>query len=227
MYQQATRTITRRNIKATETRLRGGLGQVLPTIVDPGFKAIFDWITGKTGEYKLEATSFAENAVKVFYGLEPDCSMPPAGIDIVPGNPTPRFCSASVAGEIERCHLSDASSLLSQTKSMFTTRMNNPADPVAPYIKRWYDQYGVNDFSNLQLKINSASATCGLVGQVPKICPQGYTFSPSLLKCVNADGQTIPPTTTTPGGGLNLSSMSGPIMMMAFAGIAMLILSRR
>lgn len=225
MYAPATRTITRRNIKATESAMRGlnGLGQIPLPIgnVDAGFKALFDWITGKTGEYKEEATRFAENAVKIFYGLEPDCSMPPPGIPIVPGTNENRFCSASVAGLIERCQLTNARNLLEQTKNQFTSRMNVANDPVAPFIKNWWNQYGQNDYSGLTLKISSATGSCGLVGQVPPICGTGMTFNTTLMKCIpTGDGGGG-------GGGLNLSNMSGPIMIMAIAGIAMLIISRR
>lgn len=228
---QATRTITRRNIKATESRIRGlsALGdwtdilnnstQQQPS-TDLGFKALIDWITGRSGEYKLQATSFAENAVKTMYGKEPDCSMPPPGIPIIPKNPTPQFCGGSIAGMIERCRLSDASSVLNGIKQQFMTRMNS-SDPVAPYIRNWWNQYGQNDFSNLTLKIQSSQSTCGGISQVPPICGAGRHWEMSRMQCVS----------DSEGGGINPSESgmfnSTTIMIMAIAGIAMMMLSKR
>lgn len=200
-YIPRTQTITRRTIKRVETRMNG-LGFVDPvslsflaTSGDSSFKAIIDWITGKTGELKIQATQFAENAVKAMYGLDPDCRMPTPGIPIVPMAQPPRFCVASIAGMIERCRLADASSSLTMLKNRFTTEMNSGSQ-MAPYVKRWYDEYGRNDMSNLEQLITNARATCGIGGGGPIItptpvpvpgggytCPQNYRYNPTMERC--------------------------------------------
>lgn len=197
-----TRTITRQTIKGVETTLRGGrLGFIDPvtisfltTSADSSFKALIDWLTGKVGQLKIQATTFAENAVKAMYGLDPDCRLPEPGIPIVPMAQPPKFCTASIAGMIERCRLSDASSSLNLLKTRFTQEMNSGSE-VAPYIKRWYDEYGKNDFANLEQIISNARATCGIGGggtgvtpvPVPgptgPTCPPNWKYNPVAERC--------------------------------------------
>lgn len=197
-YIPRTQTITRGTIKRVETRLQNhGMGFIDPASIaflstsgDASFKAIIDWITGKTGQLKIQATQFAENAVKAMYGLDSDCRMPQPGLPIVPMASPPKFCVASIAGMIERCRLTDASSSLSMLKTRFTAEMNSGSE-MAPYVKRWYDEYGRNDMSNLEQIITNARATCGIGGGGPVItptpvdgkCPQNFKFNPLTERC--------------------------------------------
>lgn len=228
MYQ--TQTITRGTIKRVETQLRG-LAQF--DVVTPALKPLIDWITGRTGELKITATEFAEGMVIAMYGTEPNCGMPQPNIPIVPNANPPKFCAGSIAGMIERCRIFEAQSSLDQVDRQFNERTRKNANgtwmyPEGEFVKRWVDQYWNNDKSHLSTAITTARATCGLVGEVPKVCPAGWTFSPTLLKCVNNEtGQTMPPTTTQPpGGGLNLSSMT-PMLIMGIVGFAILAFAKR
>jgi hypothetical protein len=209
-----TQTITRRTIKRVENRLNGvgSLGffdpisatMLLSAASGSGsfdFQAVVDWLLGRTGQLKVTATKFAESMVKVMYGLEPDCALPPPGIPIVPGNPEPKFCSGSIAGMIERCRLTDAQNTLNGVKDQFAekTRKNAQGAYVfeeGQYVARWLSDYGNNDFSNLATKITAARATCGIGGggttvtptPVPKpgggfTCPQNYRYNPTMERC--------------------------------------------
>jgi hypothetical protein len=233
MYQPRTQTITRRTIKRVETRLTGlgrlsGFSIPLPTQppassppINPtstnssiSFEQFWNLLTGRVGELKIEATQFVEGMVRIMYGLEGDCSMPQPGIPIVPNNTSPRFCAASIAGMIERCRLTEAQSALNAMSSEFQSRMNNPNDPIAPYIKRWWDDYGRNDLSGLTTKISSARGTCGVTGDIPKLCTAPMIWSATQFKCVYpTEGGTSGGTTTI-------------MMVAAFAVLAMFMMKR-
>ena len=181
-------TITRSQIKQVENGMRirmgmnpntlKGLGFPIPTPPPSNsppinqtstnqsisFQQFWDFITGRSGTLKIEATQFVEGMVRLMYGLEPDMRMPTPGIQVIPNNTTPSFAAGSIAGMIERCRLTEAQSTLNAMNSEFQSRMNNTQDPLAPYIKRWWDEYGRNDYSNLSTKITSGRATCGLTG---------------------------------------------------------------
>ena len=191
-------TVTRQQIKAVENRMRRrvaglrshNLGQLpipLPSGADLNLKAIWEWISGYQGQLKIQATTFAENAVKMMYGTEPNCGMPPSGIPVVPLADPPKFCAASVAGQIERCRLSDASNSLSMIKSKFTSEMSSGSE-IAPYVKRWYDEYGRNDFTNLEMLINNSKAACSGGGTITPVpvggnCPPGYKYNATMERC--------------------------------------------
>ena len=194
-YIPRTQTITRRTIKRVENVQRMGFIDpasvtMLASSGDAAFKAIIDWITGRTGQLKIQATQFAENAVKTMYGLDPDCRMPTGGIPVVPMASPPKFCVASIAGMIERCRLSDATNSLSMLKNKFQAEMGTQSE-MAPYIKRWWDEYGRNDISNLEMLITNARATCGIGGGGPTVtptpvdgkCPTNFRFNPTTERC--------------------------------------------
>jgi hypothetical protein len=136
------------------------------------------------------------------YGLEPDMRMPTPGIPVIPNNPAPSFAAGTIAGMIERCRLTEAQSALNSMSSEFQQRMINSQDPQGPYIKRWWDEYGRNDVSNLTTKITSARGTCGLTGELPKLCTSPLVWSASQFKCVY-------PSETTPGGGVSTTVLLG------------------
>lgn len=226
-----TRTITRRTIKGIEGLGRAGDGMgfidpatatFLASSADSSFKAIIDWITGKSGQLKIQATQFAENAVKAMYGLDPDCRMPSPGIPVVPMASPPKFCVASIAGMIERCRLSDASSSLSMLKNRFQTEMSSGSE-MAPYVKRWWDEYGRNDISNLEQLITNARATCGIGGGGPIVtpipvdgkCPANFVFNPNTERC-----DYVAPSI---GGG----GFSSTTLMMLVAGAALFLFAMK
>jgi hypothetical protein len=193
-YIPRTQTITRRTIKRVESQLKG-LGQFDISGAYGSFKAILDWISGRSGELKVTATEFAEGMVKLMYGVGDSCGMPPAGLPIIANNPSPTFCAGSVAGMIERCRISDAQFTLDSIKSQFAEKTRKSGTSwiyeEGPYVKAWQDQYGNNDFSNLATKITAARATCGIGGGGPVItpvpvdgrCPPNFRFNPATERC--------------------------------------------
>ena len=185
---------------------------------------VIDWITGRTGQLRIQATQFAENMVKLMYGLEPDCALPPPGIPVVANNREPRFCAGSIAGNIERCKLYEAQNSLTYISNALTQKANSTTDPAAPYIKRWFDEYGRNDISNLGAIIQSARATCGIQGIIPQfqtpiqICPSGSSWSQLQARCVPGGG-----------GGISESGFLTPttLIIAALIGIGLLFMSKR
>jgi hypothetical protein len=138
----------------------------LPSII----KAFLGWLTcGPTSAcaLKVTATQFAEGIVKLCYGLEPGCALPPGGIAIVPGANPPKFCSYSVAGLIERCDLYNASIVLNRAQSLMQQKLTVTSDPVTPYVQRWYDQYGPATFNDLKSHLAAAQAVCGAAASQP------------------------------------------------------------
>lgn len=230
MYQ--TQTITRRTIKNTETRLKGlsslrGLINLPPPPSNTppiastssngsiSLSDFWNFINGSLGQLKIDATQFAEGMNRLFYGLEPGCTNPTPGIPVVANSSTPRFCSTSVAGMIERCRLYEAGNGLSSISTQFQQRMNS-TDPAAPYIKRWWDEYGRNNVSVLSATIATAGGTCGITGEVPKLCTEPLVWSAAQLKCV-------PRGTTEPGGGISSTVVIGG----AIALVALMMFMRR
>ena len=229
MYQ--TQTITRRTIKRVENRLKG-LGDVTATVPDwklgtpagtigstntsgsISMSTFWDILTGRQGQLKIDATQFAEGMVRLFYGLDPSCTMPPGGIPVVPNASAPRFCPTSVAGAIERCRITEASSSLLYAERQLQTRSSD-GTPMAPYIKAWYDQYGRNDVSYLNGIIVSARSVCGITGEIPKFCTAPMVWSSTQLKCVY------------PGEGGSTGGMSQTVMMVAVLGFAALMMMKR
>jgi hypothetical protein len=138
----------------------------LPSVI----KAFLGWLTcGPTSAcaLKVSATQFAEGIVKLCYGLEPGCTLPPGGIPIVPGANPPKFCASSVAGLIERCDLYNANIVLQRTQALMQQKLNVTSDPVTPYVKNWYNQYGVATFSDLQSHLTAAQSQCGAAASQP------------------------------------------------------------
>ena len=136
------------------------IGKAIP-IVGSLVATIFRFLTGQDGQLKIEATQFAEGAVRVFYGLEPGCAMPPPNLGITPGKTPPyTFCASSVAGMIERCQLQNAAQLLQLIQQKFQQAMSQ--QPVGPYIARWWTEYGQHDVLSLTSIIQSAQSKCGV-----------------------------------------------------------------
>jgi hypothetical protein len=204
MYMQPrTQTITRRTIKRVENRLNGladvtattpdwKLGTPVGTIGSTStsgsisMQQILDLLSGRLGQLKIDATQFAEGMVRLFYGMEPGCTMPQPGIPVVPNNSSPKFCATSIAGAIERCRINEASSSLLYAERQLQTRSND-GTPMAPYIKAWYDQYGRNDISYLNGVIVSARSVCGVVGDIPKVCTAPQIWCSSKLRCTHPE----------------------------------------
>lgn len=150
-----------------------GLGETTPaqsiiSAVTSFFGPVFSIISNaiKRGADKEAATAFAESANKMFYGMEPGCGTPIPNIQVVAGTSSPRFCASSVAGEIERCQLSQASQTLTAIRNLFQQKISTDRE-VGPYVQRWLDQYGNTNFSTLQNIISSSGMTCGGVSQLP------------------------------------------------------------
>lgn len=224
-----TTTITRRTIKRVENRLKGLAGAIslpYPTSTPPisststngsiSFSDFWNFINGTLGQLKIEATQFAEGMNRLFYGLEPGCTNPVPGIPVVPNNPTPRFCSSSVAGMIERCRISEARTGLQSIATQFQQRMSNTSDPAAPYIQRWWNEYGQNNVSTLTAIIANAGGTCGVTGEIPKVCTSPQYWCTSLLKC------TYPGECPSGTGGGNQT-----LILMAVIGFAAMMMLRR
>lgn len=190
------------------------------------FQAILNWLTGKVGELKIQATQFVESLVRMMHAnLRDGCAVTPSAP--LPGrnSQTPAFCEGSVQGMIERCRLGEAGALLEKIKTELLSRASG-SSPDAPYVRRWVDQYWGNDYSNLSVAIVAARATCGLVGTVPKACQAGYEWDFGRFQCV--------PKGTTGGGiigngdggdGINLQSMLPIAIVAGMAGIALLAFS--
>ena len=230
MYQPITQTITRRTIKRVENRLQGrlrglrGLSIPYPQNTPPisgtssngsiSFGDFWSFINGELGQLKIEATQFAEGMNRLFYGMEPGCTNPVPNIPVVPNNPTPRFCASSVAGMIERCRISEARIGLQSISTQFQQRMSNSSDPAAPYISRWWNEYGQNNVSSLTAIIANSGGTCGVTGDIPKLCTAPMIWSATQFKCVYpTEGGTSGGTTTI-------------MMVAAFAVLAMLMMRR-
>ena len=201
MYTQPrTSTITRRTIKRVENRLKGfsgiiedvfGSSSTTPPISGTSTNQQIGWddFLGmlRGGQLKIDATQFAEGMNRLFFCMEPGCTNPVPNIPVVPNNPTPRFGATSVAGMIERCRINEARNGLSYISSEFQRRMSSASDPMAPYIKRWWDEYGRNNVSSLNAIIANAAGTCGLVGEVPKVCTAPQIWCTSKLRCTHPE----------------------------------------
>lgn len=236
-------TITRTQIKAIETGMRRrygmrGLRDVTATLPDwklgtPvgtvgstgtsqsfSLQSFMDLISGRSGQFKVEATQFAEGMVKLMYGLEPNCGMPQGGIPVVAGANPPHFCGGSVAGAIERCRLTEASASLAYVDRQLQLR-SAEATQTGPLIRSWYNQYGRNDISNLNGVILTSRGVCGTIGTIGKVCQTGYHWDFSRLQCI--PGET--------GGGGIIGSGEGistnTIMLIAAAGLAAIFLLKR
>lgn len=197
MYQ--TQTITRRTIKRVENRLKG-LGdwtdiftgstgsQSTPPIRGTSTNQQIEWTDFlsmlRGGQLKIEATQFAEGMNRLYYGMEPGCTDPVPNIPVIPNNTTPKFCASSVAGMIERCRIYEATNALNSIKTQFLARINNQQDPMGPYINRWWQDYGIGNDSRLKATISSAGGTCGITGDIPKLCTAPQVWSSTQLKCV-------------------------------------------
>lgn len=202
-----TQTITRRTIKRVENRLNGlssvgNLGQfdLLSSSATGAFKELLDWITGRTGQLKVNATEFVEGMVKTMYGREPGCTMPESGIQIIAGAQPPKFCAGSIAGMIERCRLSDAQISLDTISRQFTERTTRNSSggwvyPEGEFVKRWMDEHWNNDKANLTTAITTGRATCGIGGGPVIIpapipgpggtftCPTNYRYNAQMERC--------------------------------------------
>lgn len=227
-------TVTRQQIKQVENRMRArvaGLGRISGPISLPypsssppisgtstngsiSFGDFWNFINGTLGQLKIEATQFAEGMNRLFYGMEPGCTNPVPNIPVVPNNPTPKFCSTSVAGMIERCRTTEATMGLNSITTQFQQRMANSSDPAAPYIQRWWNEYGQNNVSVLTSTIANARGTCGITGEIPKLCTAPQVWSAIQFKCVYpSEGGTSGGTTT--------------MMMIAVLGLAAVMMMRR
>lgn len=231
-----TQTITRRTIKRVESRLKGlgdwvdylgpygsnapggTTGTTLPPIGGTSTNGQIEWQDFlkflRGGQLKIDATQFVEAMNRVFYGMEPGCTNPVPNIPVVANNSAPKFCASSIAGMIERCRLTEANMTLSSVNTQFQSRMNNQSDPMAPYIKRWWDQYGATNVSSLTAIIAGGAATCGVIGSIPKLCTSPQVWSATQFKCVY-------PTEPGQSGGVTT------IMMFAVLGFAALMMMRR
>jgi hypothetical protein len=206
-----TQTISRRTIKRVESQIQGlgnlrsvgNLGQfdLLSSTAMGPLKDLLDWITGRTGQLKVTATEFVEGMVKVMYGLEPGCSMPEPGIQIVAGANPPKFCAGSIAGMVERCRLSDAQTSLDTIQRQFTDRTARNSSggwiyPEGEFVKRWMDEHWSNDKSNLTNAITTGRAICGIGGGGPVVtpspipgpggtftCPPNWRYNASMERC--------------------------------------------
>lgn len=237
-------TVTRTQIKAVENRMRGRLAAIQG--FRSGMRGLGDWtdifggsgtsqtppISGtqtngqiqwsdfmnmlRGGQLKIEATQFVEGMNRLFFGMEPGCTNPVPNIPVVPNNPTPKFCSSSVAGMIERCRTTEASTGLQSIVTQFQQRMSNPNDQTGVYIRRWWQEYGQNNISNLTATIANARGACGVTGDIPKLCTSPQTFCTPLMKCVYP-GECP----SVPGGNTTT------IMMIAAMGLLAMMLMRR
>jgi hypothetical protein len=164
------------------------LGKAIP-IVGSLVGIVLKFLTNQTGQLKVQATQFAEAAVPLFYGLEPNCAMPPGGLPVTPGANPPKFCASSVAGMIERCQLAQAQQLLNLIQSKFQQAISSQPQE-GPYIARWWNEYGSPGSLQLSAIIQSAQAsgTCAYVpptggGSYPPIYtpPSTTSYTPYII----------------------------------------------
>lgn len=175
------------------------------TCLPSAIKAFIGWLTcGPTSAcaLKVNATQFAEGIVRLCYGLEGGCSLPPPGIPVVPGANPPKFCASSVAGLIERCDLNSAQTVLIRVQSLMQQKLGVTQDPVTPYVKNWYNQYGIQTFADLNARLAEGRSKCT-----------------TLVNTGGGGSTTFPPSTGT-------SSSITPLLIGGLALLAFMMMKR-
>lgn len=210
---------------------------VAPAIGIPGVNVVLGVVTAavslyslfktwfQRGELKVKATNKAEDFVRAFYTLQSGQWPIPGGLPIVAGGNT--FSRESVAGMIEACYTTAASSFLDTLERQLVELAKTDT-----YFAAWANQYGYNDIRNLRRTISEAGCTEDRSADIlppseqqqqpPATCPPGTTYSAAFGGCTGGNGSGGSTESPAP----TQSSMM-PYALLAGFGIFALVLSRR